>query len=129
MFEVSVSGRFAAAHQLRLSGGTLEPLHTHDWRVTVTFAGSKLDGTGVLLDFAEIQPRVDELLATLHDRRLNDLPAFARRNPSAENVALHIAEQLGQGLPTGVRLRCVEVEEEPGRVARYRPGELENVPM
>ncbi len=121
MFEVSVSGRFIAAHQLRLPDGTLEPLHHHNWSVTVTFAGPALDNNGLLLDFNEIKPRLDELLAILFDRNLNELPALATRNPSAENVAVHIADQLGGLLPTGVRLTCVEVEEAPGCIARYRP--------
>jgi 6-pyruvoyltetrahydropterin/6-carboxytetrahydropterin synthase len=121
MFEVSVSGTFIAAHQLRLPDGTLEPRHHHNWRVTVSFAGLTLNRDGVLLDFNEIKPRLDELLAILFDRNLNELPAFATRPPSVENVALHVAQQLGNLLPTGVRLACVEVEEAPGCVARYRP--------
>lgn len=121
MFEVSVSGKFVAAHQLRLPNGTLEPRHYHNWRVTATFAGQSLNNAGLLLDFNEIKPRLDELLAILFDRDLNELPAFAGRPPSAENVALHVARQLGGLLPEGIRLTCVEVEEAPGCVARYRP--------
>ena len=121
MFEVSVSGRFVAAHQLRLPDGTLEPRHSHNWRVAVTFAGAMLDHDGLLLDFNEIKTRLEELLAILFDRNLNELPAFTGRPPSAENVARHIAQQLGSLLPEGVRLTCVEVEEAPGCIARYRP--------
>jgi 6-pyruvoyltetrahydropterin/6-carboxytetrahydropterin synthase len=121
MFEVSVSGRFIAAHQLRLPNGALEPPHYHDWRVVVTFSGRSLDGNGMLLDFNQIKPRLDDLLAIMFDRNLNELPTFATRSPSAENVAKHIAEQLGGLLPEGVRLSCVEVEETSGCVARYLP--------
>jgi len=120
MFEVSVMGRFTAAHQLRRADGVKEPLHRHHWRVTVTFAGPELDDQGVLLDFGKIRPRLDELLATLDDRNLNDLEPFATRIPSAESVAQHVAEQLKLNLPDGVYLHAVEVEEEPGCVARYR---------
>lgn len=121
MFEVSVSGRFIAAHQLRLRDGTLEPIHYHDWRVAATFTGREVNDNGLLLDFNEIKPRLDGLLATLFDRNLNELPAFATRNPSAENVAKHVTEQLTGLLPEGVRLSCVEVEEAAGCIARYRP--------
>ncbi|MCA9242725.1 MAG: 6-carboxytetrahydropterin synthase [Phycisphaerales bacterium] len=119
MFEVSVTGWFSAAHQLRLPGGELEPLHGHNWRVTVTCAGPTLDDMGVLLDFTRLKPRLVEILATMHDRHLNDLPAFAARNPSAENVAVVIAEALCEGYPGRAFVRCVEVEESPGCVARY----------
>src|SRR5262245_20722053 len=119
MFEVTVSGWFAAAHQLRLLDGTLEPLHGHNWKVQVTFAGPKLDRMGVLIDFTRLRPQLDEILAAMHDRNLNDVPAFRDKNPSAENVAVLIAERLTTGT-TGPPI-CVEVEETPGCFARYRP--------
>lgn len=121
MFEVSVSGRFTARHRLRLADGTLEPLHEHNWQVTATVTGPQLDEAGLLLDFGQFKPRLDALLATLFDRNLNKLDALAGQNPSAENVAAYIAEQLGQDLPDGVRLRCVEVGEAPGCAARCYP--------
>lgn len=119
MFEVTVSGWFAAAHQLRLLDGTLEPLHGHNWKVQVTFAGPSLDRMGVLIDFTRLRPQLDAILAELHDRNLNDLPAFRDKNPSAEHVAVHIAQRLTAGAAGAPA--CVEVEEAPGCVARYRP--------
>jgi 6-pyruvoyltetrahydropterin/6-carboxytetrahydropterin synthase len=119
MFEITVSGWFAAAHRLRLLDGTLEPLHGHNWNVRVTFAGPTLDHMGVLLDFTRAKPQLDAVLAEMHDRNLNDLAAFRERNPSAENVAVLIAERLtdtARATPA-----CVEVEETPGCFARYRP--------
>ena len=121
MFEVSVTSSFSAAHQLRLPDGSAEPLHRHNWRVTVTRAGSVLDEMGVLVDFEILRARLDRLLATLNDQNLNTLPAFAERNPTAENVALHIAERLAVELPAAAVLKCVEVEEAPGCLARYFP--------
>jgi 6-pyruvoyltetrahydropterin/6-carboxytetrahydropterin synthase len=121
MFEVSVTGWFAAAHRLRLADGTTESPHGHNWKAVATFAGPELDDSGMLLEFAKIKPRLDELLATLHHRNLNELSAFARCNPSAENVASYIADWLGQDLPQRVRLVCVEIEEAPGCIVRYRP--------
>lgn len=121
MYEVSVSGWFAAAHQLRLADGSLEPLHGHNWQVVVTFAGPRLDAAGLLIDFTEVRPRLDALLATMHDGNLNDLPAFASRNPSTEHVAAFIADQCANELPPNVVVRCVQVEEAPGCTARFFP--------
>jgi len=120
-YEISVEGWFAAAHQLRLASGALEPLHGHNWRVRVTFAGTRLDGMGVLVDFTRVQPQLREVLGSFHDRHLNDLPAFASLAPSAENVAAVIAGALGADLSEGVRVAHVEVEEAPGCTARYFP--------
>lgn len=121
MFEISVSGWFAAAHQLRFPDGSLEPLHGHNWRVKVICMGETLDEMGVLVDFTKLKPAVDRVLATLHDRHLNELPAFSGRQPSAENVAVHICTALAPCIPPGARIACVEVEESPGCTACYRP--------
>lgn len=121
MYEVTVSGWFAAAHQLRLLDGSLEPLHGHNWQIRATFSGPRLDPMGVLIDFTRLRPRLDAILHEMHDRHLNELPAFAARNPSAENVAVHIAEQLARDEWPGATLACVEVEEAPHCIARYRP--------
>lgn len=120
MFEVTVNGWFAAAHQLRLPDGRLEPLHGHNWRVWITFAGSQLDASGMLVDFTLVRPRLERLLAQMHDRNLNDLKQFAERNPSAEQVAAYVAEQMSGDLPERVRLSAVRVEEAPGCTATYR---------
>ena len=121
MYEISVSGRFIASHHLRLPTGGSEPPHTHDWRVVVTFTGPQVNRDGLLVDFNEIKPRLEELLAILYDRDLNRLPIFQNQPPSAENVARHVAQQMGGLLPEHVRLKCVEVEEAPGCIARYYP--------
>jgi 6-pyruvoyltetrahydropterin/6-carboxytetrahydropterin synthase len=120
-YEVSVRSWFAAAHQLRLADGTLEPLHGHNWNVTVTYAGPSLAPAGWLIDFTLVQARLNELLRTLHERTLNDLPAFRERSPTAEAVAVFIAQRMSCDLPVGVRLKCVEVEEALGCYARYLP--------
>lgn len=120
MFEVTVSGWFAAAHQLRLPDGSFEPLHGHNWKVAITFAGNQLDALGVLLDFVELRQRLAAATAALHDRNLNELPPFQHCNPSAENVAVYFAEVF-RAPAAGARLRVVEVEEAPGCVARFLP--------
>ena len=103
MFEVSVTSSFSAAHQLRLSDGSAEALHRHNWRVTVTCAGGALDEAGVLVDFEVLRARLDKLLATLNDQNLNTLPVFAERNATAERVAQHIAERLPSSCPPARR--------------------------
>jgi 6-pyruvoyltetrahydropterin/6-carboxytetrahydropterin synthase len=117
-FEITTTREFSAAHQLRLYDGSLEPLHGHNWRVKVTVAAAKLDPIGVVMDFHELERLVDEIVASLHNQHLNDTPAFAQLNPTAENVAGHFARTLK--LPDGVNLMSVEVWETSGNSARWR---------
>ena len=119
-FEITTTRSFAAAHQLRLPQGGIEPLHGHNWRVTVTVAAEGLDALGTVMDFHELERRVDLIVAPLHNRHLNELAPFERElNPSTENVAYHVARSLA--LPPGVRLLAVQVWETPENSAVYRP--------
>lgn len=121
MYEVVVTGKFVATHQLRDAAGIWETLHPHEWHVRATYAGPRLDAQGLLVDFVTLRRRLDDILAALAGGSLNEHPAFRDRNPSAEHVVRHIAEALLQTSEAGARLVVVEVEEEPGCLARYLP--------
>ena len=117
-FEITITREFSAAHALRLYDGSIEPLHGHNWRVSVAVSADKLDAIGVVMDFHELQRLVDEVIGPMHNRNLNELAAFATTNPSAENVAVHLANTLA--LPASVRLHKVEVWETADCSATYR---------
>ena len=118
-FQITATRHFSAAHQLRLYDGSLEPLHGHNWKVVVTVASPQLDQIGVVMDFHKLDALLHQIIAPLHSRHLNELSAFASLNPSTENVALHIAQNLT--LPANVSLISVEVWETPENSAAYRP--------
>src|SRR5690349_5735463 len=118
-FDITATRHFSAAHQLQLYDGTLEPLHGHNWKVRVTVSARELDAIGVVMDFHELERLLGEIIRPMHNSHLNDLPAFVTRNPSTENVALVIGENLK--LPGGVKLVSVEVWETAENSAIYRP--------
>src|SRR5260370_32422187 len=101
-FSITTVREFAAAHQLRLYDGSMEPLHGHNWRVEVTVRSVGLDKIGVVMDFHDLERRVDAIIGEYHNRHLNDVASFAEANPSAENVALKIGTNLN--LPEGLSL-------------------------
>lgn len=119
-FEIATVRTFAAAHALRFPDGTAERVHGHNWRVRVTVAADRLDALGCVMDFHQLEPRVDAIVTPWHNNHLNDVPPFDRElNPSTENVAYHIGRSLH--LPAGVRLISVEVWETETNSATYRP--------
>ena len=125
MFEVSVEGCFSAAHALSI-GGVREPVHGHDWRVTVTLQGPALDADGLLCDFHAVEAALRELTGLLNNRDLNALAPFCDGvNPSAENVAKVIADgvwaRLDPEVKARVTLASVRVTEAPGCAATYLP--------
>lgn len=123
MFELQVEAEFCAAHTLTLAG-TPEPVHGHNFRVTVALEGPTLDADGLLCDFHAVEAALAQVLAPLTNIPLNTHPAFARVNPSAENLAAHIArtlsERLSPSLPPGGRVAWVRVTEAPRCAAVYR---------
>jgi len=121
MFELSVERTFCAAHAISI-GGRREPVHGHNWRVSVTVAGETLDSDGLLCDFHVIERVLDGVIEPMHNADLNRVQPFTSVNPTAEQVARHIAAAIAPGLPGHAALRSVSVAEAPGCVATYRPG-------
>jgi 6-pyruvoyltetrahydropterin/6-carboxytetrahydropterin synthase len=115
-YEITVTSGFSASHQLRLYNGSLETMHGHNWTVILTVAADKLDAIGVVMDFHVLERKLWKVIGPFHNHNLNEVDAFCKRNPSAENVANHIAESLS--LPGKVRLVSVEVWETPENRAK-----------
>ena len=128
MFILEVKAAFDAAHTLRHYQGNCARLHGHTWQVTIEVAGEKLDETGMLVDFRDLKKLLEKTVSRLDHTYLNDLAAFAgeagTNNPTAENLAFFIWQELEPSLPAGVRLNRVRVKESENSVAEYRKGEL-----
>lgn len=117
--EIQVERSFSASHQLRLYDGMMEPLHGHNWQVQVTVGADELDGIDVVMDFHELQRQMDAIIGQMHNTHLNDLQYFSEHNPSAEQVAITIAQAIS--LPDRVKLLTVQVWETPDCAAVYHP--------
>ena len=125
MFEVSVEQTFAAAHALRNYHGKCENLHGHNYRVQATFRGAELDGAGMLVDFVEVKRHMRAVTERLDHINLNETAPFDVINPSAENIARYVFEQMQAGMADerGNLLREVKVWETDIQFAAYRPHE------
>lgn len=119
MFSIRVERVFSAAHAIVIQG-TEEPLHSHDWRVRVTLEASSLDPDGMVCDFHAAEQALDAILAPFHNANLNETPPFNTLNPTAEHVAMHIAQSLQATLPMSVTALAAAVTEAPGCEARCR---------
>jgi 6-pyruvoyltetrahydropterin/6-carboxytetrahydropterin synthase len=121
MYQVSVEGHFDAAHYLRDYGGKCENLHGHRFKVVVSLRVKKLNKIGLAYDFVELKRHLGEVLAPFDHTSLNDVPPFDKINPSSENIAVTIYEQLKGRFSGGVSLSSVEVWESPESCVTYRP--------
>ena len=123
MFEVTIEQTFAAGHALRNYHGKCENVHGHNYRCQVTVQGEQLDSIGLLVDFVELKRAVHSVLDRLDHQWLNELPPFDAINPSAENMAKFIHDEVLAGLPAkqDVRITSVKLWETDTCSATYRP--------
>jgi 6-pyruvoyltetrahydropterin/6-carboxytetrahydropterin synthase len=122
MFEISVEYSFAAGHALRNYKGKCEHVHGHNYKVRVTLAGDKLNAAGLLMDFVDLRAAIKGLVEKLDHRFLNDIPPFDQLNPSAENLAKYICDEIEpQVRNQGLQVHGVTVWETDTTSATYRP--------
>ncbi|GAB4365633.1 MAG: 6-carboxytetrahydropterin synthase QueD [Deltaproteobacteria bacterium] len=119
---LTVQGSFAAAHRLREYEGNCERLHGHNWKVEASVESDRLDARGMAIDFRVVKRALQEILDRLDHGYLNDVPPFTERNPSSENLARHLFEEMERRIPAPVRVRRVIVwESEDARAEYSRP--------
>jgi 6-pyruvoyltetrahydropterin/6-carboxytetrahydropterin synthase len=123
MFEVTIEQTFAAGHALRNYHGKCENVHGHNYRCQLTLAGEELDQTGLLMDFVELKRVLQSVIDRLDHQWLNDYPPFDVLNPSAENIAKYIYDEVRQGIRAAgdVRIESVKLWETDTSSATYRP--------
>ena len=122
MYEVSVRDHFDAAHYLRGYQGKCERLHGHRFQVVVGLKVEQVDDIGLAYDFVRLKQQLGEILDRIDHTCLNEIPPFDNINPSSENIAINIYEQLQPLLEgAGVFVSSVQVWESPDCCVTYFP--------
>ncbi len=124
MYHISVEQHFDAAHFLRGYRGKCEALHGHRFRVVVKIKSSQLDDIGIAYDFVELKQQLGDILSRFDHTCLNGVMPFDKINPSSENIASTIYNELKLKLAGApVSISCVEVWESPQSGVAYSPDE------
>lgn len=129
---LTIRTHFAAAHRLarpELSQAENEAIygkcarpngHGHNYLLDVTVRG-RIDGrTGMVADLAVLQQLVEDLVVEPFDHTFlnKDVAHFGQCVPTAENIALHIADLLQAPIATtGASLHKVRLQESPNNAA------------
>lgn len=117
----SVRSAFPATHRIRIDArGTREPAHAHNWRVRVWIES----------DEQACGPRAERALAAwvarYEGRSFNEVAPFNTVNPTAEEVARVVAQEMAAALRDAEVIK-VEVGEAAGFSAIYRPHTAANL--
>lgn len=125
---LTVKTHFSAAHRLAKPDLSLEKNseiygkcarthgHGHNYHLEVSVVGQIDPRTGMLVDLGKLQNAIDELVVEPLDHMFlnKDVPYFAEVVPTAENIALYIAQTLTPAIAElGVELDKVKLIESP----------------
>lgn len=119
-YTLKVLVEFAAAHVLNGYPGDCSRMHGHNWKVEVEVESSELDHLGMVIDFKTMKLHAREVAKQLDHRYLNDLEAFKKRNPTAENIAAWFFSELSRRIDTpAIRVKALTLWETDRACVRY----------
>ncbi len=122
MYQISIEQHFDAAHFLRGYKGKCEALHGHRFQVVAKISAAGLNDIGLAYDFTDLKQHLGSILVRFDHSCLNDVPPFDNINPSSENIATTIYNELKPHLAgAAVTLSSIEVWESPQTKVVYSP--------
>jgi 6-pyruvoyltetrahydropterin/6-carboxytetrahydropterin synthase len=121
MFLLNVKASYDSAHFLRNYRGKCENLHGHHYVVEAGLAFDDVGEGGMAFDFTDAKRHLRAIAGELDHQNINDLEPFTTLEPSAENQARWIFEQMQArlGEEMGEHLVYVRVWETPNQWAQY----------
>ena len=121
LYTLAVKRDLVARHYL-VGGdwGAENDLHSHHYWVEVQLAGKTLDQHGYLVDIVALEAHLQELVAYFRERTLNELPEFAGMNPSIENFARLLGQDLMSRIQEPISALTVKIWENDIAWAAYR---------
>ena len=120
MFLLNVKAHYDAAHFLRNYRGKCEKLHGHRYVVEAGLTFDDVGPGGMAYDFGDAKRHLRAIAGRLDHENINELEPFTEIEPSAENQARWIFQQMQEGLgELGPHLAYVRVWETPNQYAQY----------
>ena len=119
MYEINVKANFSAAHNLRNYRGKCERLHGHNWVVEAVFAYEALGKNGIAIDFRVAKRLLKNIVEKLDHSYLNESRIFKKINPTSENIAKFIYDEIKK---RNKNLKSVSVWENENSYTTYMEG-------
>jgi 6-pyruvoyltetrahydropterin/6-carboxytetrahydropterin synthase len=119
-YRVKVEDQFSAAHRIQEIGGKCENLHGHNWKVSVSIQADKLSQHGLVTDFRKLKTQLKKILKEMDHSYLNEIPSFKKINPTSENIAKYIYDNLSKKINNErIKVKSIEVAESENSKASY----------
>ena len=112
MFTITKQFRFEAAHRLPHHDGKCQRLHGHSWRMNIVLQGDRLvtagPKQGMLKDYGDVSAAVKPLVEQCLDHHYLNETIPSIENPTSENIAKWVFEQLQPIIPELVAVTIYE---------------------
>lgn len=119
-YQLKVNIEFSAAHALRGYPGDCARIHGHNWKIEAEMEAYSLDEIGLGVDFKDMKRALNEITAPYDHQYINEIPPFDKVNPTAENIAAWIYQQLvAQVNCDRVKLKAITLWETQRASVRY----------
>ena len=121
VYEITLDMFFNARHFVVMNGVPGE-VHTHSYRLQVRCRSRQLEqDSHVVVGYTAIRERMKQVVSAYNNQLLNDLPPFQRLQPTTENLAAVLFQQLERLLADlPVELVGVTVWESPTESVAFR---------
>ena len=120
MYQITIETHFSSAHRLIDYNGECERLHGHNWNVKIIVASEVLDHLGMVMDFRDLKANTKLLIDKFDHQYLNEIPPFTEINPTTENIAKYLYDELSKTINTElIKVSMVEIWESPTCSASY----------
>lgn len=124
MYEVIIKTEFASAHNLRDYNGACEAVHGHNWKIDIIVETEEVDEMGLAIDFNLLKEKSGRIIGDLDHIYLNEHEAFKVKNPSSENIAKYIFDEMRKELGSKARIKKITVWETDDAAASYYEGSV-----
>lgn len=119
-YKLKTITEFASAHTLRDYPGACSRMHGHNWKVELEAVATSLDEMGMGIDFKKMKNAANEVGDQMDHRYLNDLEPFAEINPTAENIAAYMFQEISSRLNSDtIKVHAVTLWETDRACVRY----------
>ena len=119
MYKIYIETHFDAAHQLIGYQGECGKLHGHRWKISVEVETDQVNDIGICMDFKDLKAYTDEVINLFDHQHINEIPPFDQLNPTAENLAKFIFDEVNKKLPDDVKMKEVTVWESEKYAVTY----------
>ncbi|MEA1968651.1 MAG: 6-carboxytetrahydropterin synthase QueD [Thermodesulfobacteriota bacterium] len=120
VYEIYIKDHFSAAHALKGYDGNCSRLHGHNWIIEAFVECRKLNALGIGIDFRDVKDTLKKILKKLDHTNLNELAEFGSINPTSENIARFLYQELKKQFNTkNIKISRIKVCETPGCGSTY----------